>query len=90
MDETLTRAEFHSTINKLSESIRLLKKSDDRKPSRFISRREIINDIGVQEYDRAVLRKELTPIKFGNARNCKTRVLTEEYNRYILNKVSQQ
>jgi len=90
MEELLTRAEFHATIDKLTSEVRMLKRNNERKTSEFISRREIINDIGELEYYRAVDNKELTPIKFGDARNCKVRVLTAEYNRYILNKANKQ
>ena len=88
-EDTLTKREFLTSLDRLATEIRLMRRQNERKPSKFISRGEVIKDVGIQEYSRAIECKELTPIKFGDARNCKVRILTEEYNRYINNLLKQ-
>lgn len=54
----------------------------------FISRTEIIKDIGKTAYDNAVKKGELKPIKFGNKRNSKIRVPYEQYRIFINNLIN--
>jgi hypothetical protein len=52
------------------------------KSTRFITRQEIISEIGRIRYERAIEVKKLTPYKSGG-RNCKVRIDRNEYERYL-------
>lgn len=53
-----------------------------REPS-FISRADIIRDIGRAAYEHAVKQGELRPIRLGNGKNSKIRVPYQQYKAYI-------
>ena len=50
--------------------------------SRFITRQQIISEIGRIRYERAIEVKKLTPYK-AEGRNCKVRIERNEYERYL-------
>jgi len=50
---------------------------------RFISRQEILADIGKHTYERAVKSKKITPLKAGTTSNCKVRVDRLQYEQYL-------
>jgi hypothetical protein len=50
--------------------------------SRFITRQQIISEIGRIRFERAVEVKKLTPYK-AEGRNCKVRIDRNEYERYL-------
>jgi len=51
--------------------------------NRFITRNEIVSEIGRWAYDNAVKYGKLTPVKFGERSNCKVRVDKCEYEKFI-------
>jgi len=61
-----------------------MRKTEETRPSIFLSRAEIIGDIGKAEYNNAVKRGDFVPIRFGEKKNCKQRIPREQYERYIL------
>jgi hypothetical protein len=52
------------------------------KSTRFITRQEIISEIGRIRYERAIESKKLSPYKFGG-RNCKVRIDRNQYEGYL-------
>jgi len=52
--------------------------------SRYVTRQQIITDIGRRAYEKAVNFKKITPIKFAsNSANSKVRVNRYEYEKYL-------
>jgi len=51
--------------------------------TRFITRQEIIEDIGIGAYKSAVASKKLKIYRFGTGRNCKQSVKRKEYEAFV-------
>lgn len=70
-------------MNILRAEIKTLKSIGGKPLSRFVERKEVMQEIGRRRYDAAIKSKQLTPIKGEGASNCKVRFRREQYERYL-------
>ena len=75
VNKPLTMGEFLSYMEAFEKRLR-------GKETKFITRQEIIKEIGITAYSAGVEKGYLTPIKNG-ARNSKVRIDRKEYKAYL-------
>jgi hypothetical protein len=74
----ITRGEFENWMRVINKKLDML--SQDKK-SRFITRKEIIDENGVRFYEK--VKASIQPIKNGKRRNTIVRFERKEYERFI-------
>ena len=74
-DEYITWGDLYTIIEEIVEKVTAPK-------GRFVTRGEIVSEIGRAEYDRAVRKGHLTKIK-GQGRTGRIKISRKEYEQYI-------